>query len=90
MMAPMTVITEVPTEQFLAGARQARLSRVLLTVLGAVGVAAGWGIGRFFTSIGWLAGRTFLIGAYFTEAVIFGFRAGAKLPPKQPEPLPSR
>lgn len=86
----MTAITDAPTEQFLADARQARLSRVLLTVLGAAGVAAGWGIGRFFTSIGWVAGRAFLIGAYFTEAVIFGFRAGAHLPPRVPEQPLSR
>lgn len=86
----MTALADAPTEQFLADARQVRPSQVLLTVLAAIGVAVGWGIGRFFTGIGWIAGRVFLTGAYFTEAVIYGFREGAKLPQKPSDQSVSR
>lgn len=83
-MSPPVTRTDIPavTDDILADARQVRLSRVLLTVLGAIGTAFGWLVGRTFVVIGWIAGRTFLTGAFFVEAVIYGFRAGAMLPPR--------
>ena len=63
---------------------------MLLTVIAAIGTAIGWGVGRFFLGIGWLAGRTWLIMAFFAEAVIFGFRGGAKLPQPVPQEPPSQ
>jgi hypothetical protein len=70
-------------DQLISKSREVRPGRVLLTVIAAIGTAIGWAIGRFFLAIGWLAGRAWLIGAFFTEAVIYGFRGGAGLP--QPE-----
>lgn len=80
----MTTWPAPPVDELAQQARHVRPGRVLLTVIAAVGTAIGWGIGRFFLSIGWVAGRTWLIGAFFAEAVIYGFRGGARLP--QPEP----
>jgi hypothetical protein len=71
-------------DELVAKSREVRPGRVLLTVLAAIGTAIGWAIGRFFLAVGWLAGRAWLIGAFFTEAVIYGFRGGAKIP--QPAP----
>lgn len=81
--APVTR-ADIPaiTDNILADARQVRPSRVLLTVLGAIGTALGWATGRTFVADGWIAGRIFLTGAFFVEAVIYGFRAGAMLPPR--------
>jgi hypothetical protein len=73
-------------DELLAKSREVKPGRVLLTVLTAVGVAIGWGIGRFFLAIGWLTGRAWLIGAYFAEAVIYGFREGTTIKQKVPPP----
>ena len=74
-----TFLDRVPTEEITARSKQVRPGRVLLTVLTAIGVAIGWAIAKFFRSIGWLAGRFWLIGAHFAESVIWGFREGAGL-----------
>ena len=67
--------------------RDVRLPRALLAVLGALGFALGWAAGRFPVALGWVAGRAYLVGAFWIEAVIFGFRQGAMLPPRvSPEP----
>lgn len=76
----MNTWAEVPVSELAGKARQVRPGRVLLTVIAAAGVAVGWTVGRFFTGLGWLAGRAWLIGAHFAEAVIWGFREGAKIP----------
>ena len=81
----MTTLAEhVPVDELDARARQVRPGRVALIIIGAIGTAIGWAVARFFLAIGWLAGRIWLIGAYFTEAVIFGFRTGAGLPVGRP------
>jgi hypothetical protein len=88
--SPPVTRADIPaiTDDVLARARSVRPSRVLLTVLGAIGTVLGWVPGRAFVAIGWLAGRSFLIGAFFVEAVIYGFRQGAMLGPRQPEQPP--
>lgn len=78
----------VPVDELARRARDVRPGRVLLTVISAIGVAIGWAVGMFFRSIGWLSGRVFLVGAYFTETVIFGFREGAGIPQPVREPPP--
>jgi hypothetical protein len=85
-----SIMDRVPVERLTADARTVQLSRVLLTVLGALGAAIGWTVGRTFVAIGWTAGRIWLTGAYFAEAVIYGFKAGAKLPMTPPEQPTSR
>lgn len=91
----MTTATEsFPVDELAAGARDraalAGPGRVIATVIGAVFAALGWTAGRGLVIFGWLAGRTWLALAYMTEAVVFGFRNGAGLPPKgvpeQPPP----
>jgi hypothetical protein len=62
--------------------RKAQLPHPLLWPLAALGTVIGWTVGRTPLAIGWTAGRAFLIGAYFIEAVIYGFRQGAQLGPK--------
>jgi hypothetical protein len=79
----------IPADELAARSREVRPGRVVQTVIAAIGVAIGWTVGRFFRSIGWAAGRTWLIGAYFAETVVYGFREGAGLPQpalKEPEP----
>jgi hypothetical protein len=84
----MSALTEsIPADDLAARARDVRPGRVAQTVIAAIGVALGWAIGRFFRSLGWLAGRAWLIGAYFAETVVYGFREGAGLPqPVMKEP----
>jgi len=84
----MSALTEtVPVDELAARSREVRPGRVAQTVIAAIGVALGWTVGRFFRSIGWLAGRTWLIGAFFAETVVYGFREGAGLPqPAAKEP----
>lgn len=86
-MVADTTRVDIPaiTDDVLARARAVRPSRVLFTVLGAIGTVLGWVVGRTFIVVGWLAGRTFLIGAFFVEAVIYGFRQGAMLPSRPSE-----
>lgn len=53
----------------------------------ALGTAIGWTIGTVLLTIGWVAGRVALIASYFAEAVVYGFRIGSKMGPKQmPQP----
>ena len=59
-----------------------RAFRVLLWPAVALGTALGWAWGSLLTGLGWTAGRTWLILAYFAEALVYGFRMGAKLGPK--------
>lgn len=83
----MTAMADrVPVDELKGRARQVRPGRVALIVIGAIGTAIGWAVAKFFLSAGWLAGRAWLTGAYFAEAVIYGFRAGAKLPVVPPPP----
>lgn len=49
----------------------------------ALGTVLGWVPGRLLVALGWVAGRVFLIGAYFAEAIVYGFRMGALIGPKQ-------
>jgi len=87
----MSALTEsIPADELAARARDVRPGRVVQTVIAAIGVAIGWVIGRFFRSIGWLAGRTWLIGAFFAETVVYGFREGAGLPQPAPEKPPGQ
>jgi hypothetical protein len=87
----MSALTEsIPADELAARARDVRPGRVAQTVIAAIGVAIGWFFGRFFRSIGWLAGRTWLIGAFFAETVVYGFREGAGLPQPVPEEPPGR
>lgn len=69
----------VHTDEIAEQAHRVRPGRVLLTIITAIGVSIGWAIAKFFRSIGWLAGRFWLIGAHFAESVIWGFREGAGL-----------
>lgn len=73
---------EIPLDELAERAAEARPGRAAVTALTAVLVALGWLAGRSLVVLGWLAGRTWLILAYAAEAVIFGFRSGAGLPPK--------
>ena len=84
----MSALTEpVPVDELAARSREVRPGRVVQTVIAAIGVAIGWVTGRFFRSIGWLAGRAWLIAAFFAETVVYGFREGAGLPqPAAKEP----
>lgn len=84
------ILDAVPAEQLLTDARQVKPGRVLLTILGALGIALGWSVSKTLTGIGWTTGRVFLTGAYFVEAVVYGFRAGANLPPRQPGAMAPR
>lgn len=59
------------------------LPRPLLWPIAAIGTALGWVVGRSLVVLGWVAGRAFLIGAYFAESVVYGFRMGAMIGPKQ-------
>ena len=59
--------------------------RVVLTVIGAIGTVVGWITGRGLIFIGWFFGRIWLVGAFFVEAIIYGFRVGAKLPLTPPD-----
>jgi hypothetical protein len=82
----MSALTEsIPVDELADRSREVRPGRVAQTVIAAIGVALGWVIGRFFRSIGWLAGRTWLIGAFFAETVVYGFREGAGLPQPMPK-----
>jgi hypothetical protein len=72
----------IPVDQLDEKAGQDRPGRAVLTVIAALGVAIGWCVSKAFRGTGWLAGRTWQIGAFFTEAVIYGFREGAGLPQK--------
>lgn len=65
-------------------AAEQRIPRFVLLPVAALGTVIGWTAGRIPLAIGWAAGRIFLIGAFFTEALIYGFRQGAMLAPKQP------
>jgi hypothetical protein len=75
-----------PVDQLAAGARdRAELAgpgRVIATIVGAVFAALGWAAGRGLVVLGWVAGHTWLVLAYMAEAVVFGFRNGAGLPPR--------
>lgn len=82
----VTLEDRVPVDDLAVRARDVQLSRVVLTLIGAIATAIGWAIGRAFISIGWAVGRGWLIAAYFAEAVIYGFRMGAKLPPPAQSP----
>jgi hypothetical protein len=63
------------------------LPRAVLWPIAALGTALGWAAGRLLIMLGWIAGRAFLIGAYFAEALVYGFRMGAQIGPKQfPDP----
>jgi hypothetical protein len=77
-----TMLGDIPVDQLADKASGDRPGRVLLTVIAALGVAIGWCVSMAFRGTGWLAGRTWMIGAFFTEALIYGFREGAGLPQK--------
>ena len=70
----------IPADELTKRAAEIRPGRVAQTVIAAIGVAIGWAVGMFFRSLGWLAGRTWLILAFFAETVVYGFREGAGLP----------
>lgn len=65
-----------------AASRRFRPGYALAAVTGALFAALGWTAGRSLVVLGWTAGRAWLMSAYLAEAVIFGFRSGAGLPPK--------
>ena len=67
-----------------------RAGRVLLWPVVALGTAIGWAWGSLLTGLGWVAGRMWLILAYFAEAMVYGFRMGAKLGPKVVPPPPEK
>ena len=69
----------IPADELAARAAEARPGRALATAFAAIGVALGWALGRGLRCLGWLAGRSWLILAYFAETVVFGFREGAGL-----------
>jgi hypothetical protein len=75
------------SEEELMTTPEITLPRAVLWPFAAVGTAIGWSVGRILVAIGWAAGRVWLIMAYFAEAVIYGFRMGAMIGPKQ---LPDR
>lgn len=75
----------IPVDEIAGRSRQDRPARALALLVAAVGVAIGWSVARFFRAIGWLAGRTWLLCAFFTESVIYGFREGAGLAQPVPE-----
>jgi hypothetical protein len=77
-----TWLGDIPVDQLGEKAAGDRPGRAALTVIAAIGVVIGWCVSKFWRGIGWLGGRTWMIGAFFTEAVIFGFREGAGLPQK--------
>lgn len=79
----------IPVDELrkLAASDRFRPGYALATVLAWFFAALGWLAGRGLVLLGWLAGRTWLTLAYMAEAVIYGFRNGAGLPPKTaPEP----
>ena len=59
-----------------------RAGRALLWPVVALGTVIGWTWGALLTGLGWVLGRTWLILAYFAEALVYGFRMGAQLGPK--------
>ena len=78
----------VPVDELreLAGADRFRPGYAVATVIAWILAAIGWLAGRTLVILGWLAGRTWLTLAYMAEAVIYGFRSGAGLPPKGTPP----
>jgi hypothetical protein len=74
--------TFVDVDQLAEKASGDRPGRAALTVIAAVGVAIGWLVSKSWRGTGWLAGRTWQVGCFFTEALIYGFREGAGLPQK--------
>lgn len=81
----MTTATEsFPVDELRerAGTRKFQPGRATATAAGWLLAALGWLLGRSLVITGWLAGRTWLALAYMAEAVVFGFRSGAGLPPK--------
>lgn len=58
------------------------IPRPLLWPTVALGTAIGWTVGTILLTVGWTAGRITLIASYFAEAVVYGFRMGAKMGPK--------
>lgn len=85
-----TLADRIPVDNLSERSRKARPGRVLMTAVAAIGVAIGWAVGVFFRSLGWLAGRTWMILAFFAETVVYGFREGAGLPQPGPENLQGR
>jgi hypothetical protein len=87
------VIPEVHEEDTEMTAPEITIPKPLLWPTVALGTAIGWTIGTILISVGWTAGRVALIASYFAEAVVYGFRVGAKIGPKQfspPERAPKR
>lgn len=80
----------IPVDELSARSRSDRPGRAVMTAVAALGVAVGWTIGMFFRSLGWLAGRTWLILAFFAETVVYGFREGAGLPQPVPAEHPGK
>ena len=85
-----TLADRIPVDELTGRSRETRPGRAAMTVIAALGVAIGWAVGMFFRSLGWLAGRTWLILAFFAETVVYGFREGAGLPQPGPENLQGR
>jgi len=75
---------ELPVDELRerAASRSFRPGYALAAATGALFAALGWLAGRSLVVLGWTGGRLWLTGAYLAEAVIFGFRSGAGLPPK--------
>jgi hypothetical protein len=78
----VSFVDDLLVDQLDAKAARDRPGRAALTVIAAIGVAIGWCVSRAFRGTGWLAGRAWMIGAFFTEAIIYGVRDGAGLPQK--------
>jgi hypothetical protein len=81
----MTTATEsFPVDELreIARTRKFRPGRAAATAAGWFFAALGWLLGRFLVIAGWAAGRVWLSLAYMAEAVVYGFRSGAGLPPK--------
>jgi hypothetical protein len=81
----MTTATEsFPVDELRerAEADQFRPGRAVATAAGWLLAAIGWLLGRSLVLLGWAAGHAWLVLAYMAEAVVYGFRNGAGLPPK--------
>jgi hypothetical protein len=73
-----------------AETRQFRPGYALSVIIAWICAGLGWTAGRGLVVLGWTAGRAWLIGVFMAEAVIYGFRNGAGLPPSPSPPAKAK